>query len=63
MSNNTDGYAGIFPAIITPFTDTDKINEKAFRNALEFNVKAGVHGFWGCGGTGESIFLDDVEIA
>ena len=34
MSNNTDGYAGIFPAILTPFTDTDKINEKAFRKAL-----------------------------
>ena len=63
MSNNTDGYAGIFPAIITPFTDTDKINEKAFRKALEFNVKAGVHGFWVCGGTGESILLDDDEIA
>ena len=28
---------------------------------MEFNIQAGVHGFWVAGGTGESILLDDAE--
>ena len=28
---------------------------------MEFNIQAGVHGFWVAGGTGESVLLDDDE--
>ena len=28
---------------------------------MEFNIRAGVHGFWVAGGTGESVLLDDEE--
>ena len=28
---------------------------------MEFNIQAGVHGFWVAGGTGESVLLDDEE--
>jgi dihydrodipicolinate synthase/N-acetylneuraminate lyase len=55
-------FEGLFPAIITPMSrDTGKLNEVAFREVMEFNIQAGVHGFWVAGGTGESIFLDDEE--
>ncbi len=37
------------------------MNEKAFREVMEFNIRAGVHGFWIAGGTGESVLLDDDE--
>lgn len=54
-------FHGVFPAIITPLTADDTLNEKAFREVMEFNIQAGVHGFWVAGGTGESIHLDDAE--
>lgn len=54
-------FRGIFPAIITPMTPEGKLNEEAYRQVMEFNIQAGVHGFWVAGGTGESILLDDAE--
>lgn len=54
-------FRGVFPAIITPMTPEGKLNEDAFRQVMEFNIQAGVHGFWVAGGTGESILLDDEE--
>lgn len=52
-------FRGIYPAIITPVTEQGALIEDAFRRVIEFNIEAGVHGFWVAGGTGESIFLDD----
>ena len=52
---------GIFPAIITPMTREGALNEAAFREVMEFNIRSGVHGFWIAGGTGESVLLDDEE--
>ncbi|MCB0099938.1 MAG: dihydrodipicolinate synthase family protein, partial [Caldilineaceae bacterium] len=54
-------FKGIVPAIITPMTADGKLNEEAFRRVMEFNIQAGVHGFWVAGGTGESILLSDEE--
>ncbi|MEZ4707348.1 MAG: dihydrodipicolinate synthase family protein [Caldilineaceae bacterium] len=54
-------FKGIVPAIITPMTADGKLNEDAFRRVMEFNIQAGVHGFWVAGGTGESILLSDEE--
>lgn len=54
-------FHGVLPAIITPMTEQGQLNEAAFRAIMEFNIQAGVHGFWVAGGTGESIFLDDEE--
>ena len=54
-------FRGLFPAIITPMTPEGKLNEATFRQVMEFNIEAGVHGFWVAGGTGESVFLDDEE--
>ena len=57
----SDEFKGIVPAIITPFTADGQVNEEAYRQVMEFNIKAGVHGFWVCGGTGEGVILDDEE--
>ena len=54
-------FRGVFPAVITPMTPEGTLNEGAFRKVIEFNIQAGVHGFWVAGGTGESILLDDDE--
>lgn len=54
-------FEGILPAIATPMGADGRFNEAAFREVLEFNIQAGVHGFWVAGGTGESVLLDDDE--
>ena len=54
-------FEGICPAIITPFNADGDLDEAALRQVIEFNIKAGVHGFWVAGGTGESVLLDDDE--
>ena len=55
------GFRGVYPAIITPMTPEGDLNEAAFREVMEFNIQAGVHGFWVAGGTGESVLLEDEE--
>lgn len=54
-------FEGVLPAIITPMTADGKLNEAAFREVMEHNIQAGVHGFWTAGGTGESVLLSDEE--
>ena len=54
-------FHGVFPAIITPMTPEGGLNEAAFRDVMEFDIQACVHGFWVAGGTGESVLLDDQE--
>lgn len=54
-------FKGIFPAIITPMTSDGAFHEAAFRQVMEFNIQAGVQGFWVAGGTGESVLLEDEE--
>lgn len=54
-------FEGLYPAIITPMTSEGGLNEAALREVIEFNIQAGVHGFWVAGGTGESVMLDDDE--
>lgn len=54
-------FRGVFPAHVTPMDADGKLNEAAFREVMESNIRAGVHGFWVAGGTGESVYLDDEE--
>ena len=54
-------FEGILPAIATPMGSDGRFNEAAFREVVEFNIVAGVDGFWVAGGTGESVLLDDDE--
>ena len=54
-------FQGVVPAIATPMTSDGAFNEVVFRQVVEFNIQAGVDGFWVAGGTGESILLTDEE--
>ena len=56
-----DRFEGLFPAAITPMDGEGRVDEKALERVLEFNLQAGVQGFWLAGGTGESVLLDDEE--
>ncbi|MBN1953755.1 MAG: dihydrodipicolinate synthase family protein [Anaerolineae bacterium] len=52
MSYKTDWFRGIFPALVTPFTSDDRVDEAAFR-ALIRHVLPHVNGLVPCGTTGE----------
>ena len=54
-------FAGIFPALLTPFGKDGKINEKELARLVEYNVKKGVRGFYVCGSTGEAFLLSTEE--
>ena len=56
-----DKFKGVMPALITPMHRDGSLNEDALRQVLEFNLNAGVHGFWIAGGTGESVLSGDEE--
>jgi 4-hydroxy-tetrahydrodipicolinate synthase len=51
---------GAITAIVTPFKD-GKLDETAYRELLEFQVKGGIHGIVPCGTTGESATLSHEE--
>src|SRR5262249_45362960 len=49
------------PPIITPYDADGQISELALRELIEWYVKAGCHGLWVCGGTGEGVALSREE--
>jgi 4-hydroxy-tetrahydrodipicolinate synthase len=51
---------GCFTALITPFRD-GKVDEKAFKSLVEWQIKEGIHGLVPCGTTGESPTLSHKE--
>jgi 4-hydroxy-tetrahydrodipicolinate synthase len=51
---------GAITAIVTPFTD-GKLDEAAYRELVEFQVKGNIHGIVPCGTTGESATLSHEE--
>ena len=60
MSGSKD-FQGIYTALITPMTSNHELNEEAFREVVEFNIRSGINGFWVAGGSGESVLLEDDE--
>jgi 4-hydroxy-tetrahydrodipicolinate synthase len=52
---------GVLPALITPFTEDDKIDEEGLRQNIEFLIENGVSGIVPCGTTGESATLSIKE--
>lgn len=52
---------GIFPALVTPFTEDNRINHKALKELVRMNVKKGVSGFYVGGSTGEAFLLTTQE--
>jgi 4-hydroxy-tetrahydrodipicolinate synthase len=60
MNETSYRPAGINPALITPFTKDDRIDEEALRNLLRF-VRPHVDGVVPCGTTGEFVNLSHAE--
>ena len=52
---------GIITSMLTPFTDSYRLDEETLAQELEYQVSAGVHGICILGGTGESLSLTDEE--
>lgn len=53
-------FSGAIVAIVTPFKD-GRIDEEAFRNLINFQIKGGASGIVPCGTTGESATLTHEE--
>ena len=50
-------FNGAWPALVTPFTDEDKVNVEVLRELVKHLIDKGVGGFYVCGGTGEGLFM------
>ena len=42
-------------------TAEGELNESAFKEVMDFNIREGAHGFWVAGGIGGSALLEDEE--
>ncbi|MDH4137244.1 MAG: dihydrodipicolinate synthase family protein, partial [Anaerolineae bacterium] len=60
MSKRPDWFKGIFPALVTPFTKDDEIDEAAYRALIRY-VLPHVDGVVPCGTTGEFVYLSEAE--
>jgi 4-hydroxy-tetrahydrodipicolinate synthase len=54
-------FHGAFTALVTPFTSTDAIDEKAYKKLIDWQIAEGIHGLVPCGTTGESPTLTEEE--
>jgi len=54
-------FQGAMPALITPFTEDDRIDREGFERNIEFVEEGGVSGLVPCGTTGESATLSAAE--
>jgi 4-hydroxy-tetrahydrodipicolinate synthase len=60
MSKKPDWFKGIFPALVTPFTKDDKLDEAAYRELIRF-VLPHVDGLVPSGTTGEFSYMTAAE--
>ncbi len=54
-------FEGVIPALVTPFTKDNKVDEAGLKKNIEFTVKGGVTAVVPCGTTGESPTLTHEE--
>ncbi len=52
---------GVIPALLTPFDNNNKINEKVLAELIERNINQGVSGFYVAGSTAEVFLLSKEE--
>ncbi len=48
---------GIFPATVSPFAQDGRFDSEAMRSIVAYQIDAGVHGLYICGGTGEGLLM------
>ena len=54
-------FEGIFPALLTPFDESDHINVPVLEQLVEYNLRKGVNGFYVGGSTAEAFLLTEEE--
>ena len=54
-------FHGIFPAVVTPFDAEGNFSPDAFERLLARIYKAGVHGVYICGQTGEGLLIPSAQ--
>ncbi|MCI8646216.1 MAG: dihydrodipicolinate synthase family protein [Firmicutes bacterium] len=54
-------YHGIIPPIVSPVDADENIDEKGFRELIEYCIKGGLHGFLVAGTNGETMQLTQAE--
>ena len=52
---------GIYTAIVTPFNETDELDEQVFRRLIDFQIASGAAGLLVIGGSGEYVSLTPSE--
>lgn len=52
---------GVIPAIVTPITEDGRLDIGLLEKQTDYLIKAGVHGLFLCGGTGEGAYLKTEE--
>jgi hypothetical protein len=52
---------GVFTALVTPFAKDGSLDLRSLEKLIDFQLKAGVHGFVACGSTGEAATLSPQE--
>ena len=52
---------GIIPAMATPMSDSEEIDEAGTRELIDYLIDSGVHGIFICGSQGESYALTEEE--
>ncbi len=52
---------GIMPALVTPLTDREEIDEAALRRLVNHVIAGGVHGVFAAGTQGEAYALNIAE--
>lgn len=54
-------YNGIFTALLTPFDNNNRVNEKELEKLVKYNLNMGVRGFYVGGSTAEAFLLSTKE--
>ena len=61
MTYISDKFHGVFPVLLTPFTEDGKIDKEPLKEQVKYLIGEGVHGLVANGSTGEFAALDDNE--
>ena len=60
-SEQIKAFEGVYSALLTPFDKHGDVSEEALRRLTDFQLDAGLDGFFVCGSTGEGILLTTEE--
>lgn len=57
-------FKGVMPALLTPLTESEKLNVPVLQDLIAFHLKQGAYGFYVGGASGEGFVLDrDVRVS